>query len=228
MAFSHDLSSLFVGGKYGIMSLLVHDPTLLCLMSFRLAVCELVTSEKLKYSLKMGFKPDFTSYDKFADYINHLDSREERDKFAITLEKISTIDMPKELFQKHFFADHDFQTISQAKYLSTTREGNSFSNTVFGYCGELLRCKIVSRTPDNIFKGLDEIYVSEKALLTFPCTYTSKYNEWQWIAKYLGMRHAFFKVNEEKHCLHFYELCLKIDSANVKFKNLNCSNRELF
>ena len=53
-------------------------------------------------------------------------------------------------------------------------------------------------------------------------------NEWQWIAKYLGMRHAFFKVNEEKHCLHFYELCLKIDSANVKFKNLNCSNRELF
>ena len=177
----------------------------------------------MEYSL---FKPDFPTYDNFKDYINNLEYWEEKEKFSVTLEKISSIVVPKNLFEKHFFNYYDLQTKSRALELSSRRRGGT--NTVFGWTNELVRCKITKRSPLNIFSGLEEVYVSKTALPTFICTFTEKHGEWQWVCNYLGERHAFFMKNEQRRLLHFYDLGLKIDPYKVSISNLGCDKRELF
>ena len=170
------------------------------------------------------YKLDFPSYDSFTDYIAKLER--EKVNFKVKLEKKATINVPKDLYHSHFMGQKDNQTISRALEISKGREG--CTNTVFGYCRELLRCKIKTRTPQIIFQGLDEIYVSQEALPTFVTTYTKRNDKFQWVTKYLGERHAVFKETKRGKSLHFYELSLKIDERNVDIENLGVQHTELF
>ena len=170
------------------------------------------------------FKLDYPDYNDFTNYLTELE--EEKAKFAVKLFKESSIRVPKELYNTHFFGPKDFQTKSRALEISKGREG--CTNTVFGYCRELLRCTITTRTPQIIFQGLEEIYISQEALPTFVTTYTKRGDKFQWVTKYLGERHACFKKTKRGKSLHFYELSLKIDERNVDIENLGVQHTELF
>ena len=134
--------------------------------------------------------------------------------------------MPEDLYDSHFMGPYDLQTKSRALELSRGRKG--CTNTVFGYCGTLLRVEIKSRKPPIIFEGLEEIYVSEVALPTFSTTFTERDDKFQWVTKYVGEKYACFKKTERGKGLHFLEMSLKIDERNVVIENLGVEKTELF
>ena len=162
-------------------------------------------------------------YDAFSSHVRRLNSVYNEDKFHVLLKSMSSMEIPPELYQGRFLPVDELQTKSGALQLSKTRR-NAKYNTVFGFYDELLKCKIVTRTPDCIFNGIQEIFVTFHPLKVFLCQRDWR-GKWKF-CKYLGERHAFFTLNKETKRLKFYHLCLKIDPRNVSIHAKKCQCKD--
>ena len=160
-------------------------------------------------------------YDAFSSHVRRFNSSH-NDKFYVLLRVLSSMTIPEELYEGRFLSVDQLQTKTTALQISKTRRYTKY-NTVFSFCQTLVKCQIVTRTPDCIFNGLQEIFVTLEPLRVFQCQ-RDRRGRWKF-CKYLGERHAFFKLNEDTNRLRFYQLSLKIDPKNVAIHANKCKCR---
>ena len=166
-------------------------------------------------------------YDAFSSHVRRFNSSHNEDKFHVLLRILSSMDIPEELYEGRFLSVDKLQTKSSALQLSKTRRYTKY-NTVFGYCEKVLKCQIVTRTPDCIFNGLQEIFVTLHPLRVFQCQ-SDRRGHWKYkYCKYLGERFGFFKLNKDTNRLRFYQLSLKIPPQNVAIHGNKCKCRHCF